>query len=314
MELEEFDVVIVGGGPAALAAAIYTARGELKTVILERSALGGQVALTDAIDNYAGFPEGVSGPELIERMTAQVRRFGAEMRVGEEVRKIELEGVMRVVRTAGHAYRAPVVILAMGADARKLGVPGERELRGRGVSYCGTCDAPFFKEKRVVVVGGGDAAFKEGLFIAKFAREVVLVHRRQGFRAERIYQREAEGHPKFTFVLDTVVEEILGEQKVEGVAVRNVKTAEKRRIECDGVFIFIGHEPNTAFLEGLGCLEPNRQVKTDEHMMSCVPGIFAVGDVREGSMRQIATAVGEAATAAISAEHYIGDLRVGGRL
>jgi len=314
MEAEQFDVVIVGGGPAALAAAIYTCRGELKTVILERSGLGGQVALTDAIDNYPGFPEGVSGPELVERMTAQAKRFGAEIRTGEEVTRLALDGNFRIVETAAHAYRAPAVILAMGADPKMLGVPGERELRGRGVSYCGTCDAPFFREKRVVVVGGGDTALKEGLFIARFAREVVLVHRRLEFRAEKIYQTQAENNPKFTFVLDSVVERIVGSEKVEAVQVRNVQTGATRTIACDGIFIFIGHAPNTAFLEGLGCLEPNKEIKTDEHMMSCIPGVFAIGDVRAGSMRQIATAVGEAATAAISAEHYISAMRASGKL
>ena len=191
------DVIVVGGGPAALGTALYTGRAELKTVVLERRAVGGQLLETDAVENYPGFPEGVCGPELIKLMAAQAKRFGVDMRM-EEVSKIELDGDMKIVTTGEGVYRAPVAILAMGADPVKLNVPGEAELRGRGVSYCATCDAPFFRNKKVVVVGGGDSALKEGLFISKFAREMVLVHRRQEFRAEKIYQSAVRSNPKFS--------------------------------------------------------------------------------------------------------------------
>ena len=307
---ESFDVVIIGGGPAALAAAVYAARGELKTLMLERSALGGQVAQTEAIDNYPGFPEGISGPELTQRMADQAKRFGAELRM-QEVKEVRLDDHMKVVLTEKHRYRAPAVILAMGADPRHLDVPGEKELRGRGVSYCGICDAPFFRNKKVVVVGGGDSALKEGLFISKFAAEVVLVHRRQEFRAEKIYQTQVRKSSKFALELDAVVEEILGENKVEGVRLRNVKTDEEKTVECDGVFIFIGHVPNTGFLCNLFGTECGEHIATDTDMMTSIKGLYAIGDVRLGSYRQVATAVGEGTTAAMHAEHYINDLKEG---
>jgi len=306
----EYDVVIIGGGPAALSAAIYAARGELRTLVLERAVLGGQVALTDVIDNYPGFPQGVSGAELTERMAAQARRFGAEIRT-EEVTGLEVKGDVKVSVTRNGRYESAVVILAMGADPRHLNVPGEEELRGRGVSYCGTCDAPFFREKKVVVVGGGDTALKEALFIARFASEVIIVHRRQGLRAEKIYQTEARKNPKISFELDAVIERILGEDKVTGVEVRNVKTAEKKVIDCEGVFVFIGNEPNTGFLCDVFGTECGEHISTDKDMMTSVRGIFAVGDVRRGSYRQVATAVGEGATAGMAAEHYISDMRAG---
>ena len=307
-----YDTIIVGGGPAALAAAVYSGRAELRTLVLERSALGGQVVLTDAIDNYPGFPEGVSGPDLTELMARQARRFGAEI-ITAEVTKVELEGdIMKLVTTSDNTYRARALILAMGADPRKLGVPGEEELRGRGVSYCGTCDAPFFRDKKVVVVGGGDAALKEALFITKFAREVVLVHRRQGFRAEKIYQTEARENPKIAFELDAVVERILGEQRVEGAEVRNVKTDERKTVSCDGIFIFIGTVPNTAFLGNMFGVDAGGHIETDGDMTTSIPGVFAIGDVRKDSYRQIATAVGEGATAAIAAEHWMLEQRLKG--
>lgn len=307
----KYDIVIVGGGPAALAAAVYAGRAQLRTIVLERAGFGGQVALTHAIDNYPGFPQGIAGPELTELMKAQAERFGVET-VIDEVTQIELDGDAKVVRTREATYRAEAVILAMGADPRKLGVPGEAELRGRGVSYCGTCDAPFFRNKKVVAVGGGDTALKEALFIARFAREVVLVHRRCEFRAERIYQEEVRRDPKMNLVLNSVVTRILGANKVEGVETQNVNRGDARRIDCDGVFIFVGTEPNTKFLTGLFPAEAGRLLPTDKDMMTSVPGVFAVGDVRQDSYRQVATAVGEGATAAIAAEHWLSKRRAGG--
>jgi len=308
--MEAFDVVIVGGGPASLSAAIYAGRAELRTLVLERLYVGGQVAITWQVDNYPGFPEGVEGPELIQRMEAQAKRFGTELRK-EEVKRIDLDGLTKVTTTKGNVYRSPALILATGADPRKLEVPGEDELRGRGVSYCGTCDAPFFRDKKVVVVGGGDAALKEALFIARFAGLVTLVHRRDEFRAERIYQSEVEKNPKIAVSFDTVVDRINGKDKVEGVTAHNVKTSETVEIPCDGVFIFIGHKPNTGFLCNLFPDQCMGEIETDFDMMTSVGGIFAIGDVRQHSYRQIATAVGEGATAAIAAEHWIAE-HVGG--
>mgnify|MGYP001464895906 CR=1 FL=1 len=310
-ERREYDVIIIGGGPAALAAAVYAGRAQLRTVVLERAGFGGQVALTHAIDNYPGFPKGVSGPELTELMKAQAERFGVETAI-DEVMRLELDGDRKVAHGRDAVYRAEAVILAMGADPRKLGVPGEEELRGRGVSYCGTCDAPFFRNKRVVAVGGGDTALKEALFITRFAREVALVHRRTEFRAERIYQDEVRREPKIRLELEAVVTRVLGETKVEGVEVRHVRTGATRRLDTDGVFVFVGTEPNTKFLENLFPAAAGRHLPTDKDMMTTIPGIFAVGDVREDSYRQVATAVGEGATAGIAAEHWIAKRRAGG--
>jgi thioredoxin reductase (NADPH) len=305
---ESCDVVIVGGGPAGLGAAVYTCRAELKTIILERTFVGGQVALTDDVENYPGFPEGIGGADLIQKMEAQCKRFGADIR-SEEVTAITNGGDLKTVTTSKNEYRCPVVILATGADPRKLGVPGEEELRGKGVSYCGTCDGPFFKDRRVAVVGGGDAALKEALFITKFASELVLVHRRQGFRAEKIYQTQVREHPKISLELDCVVDAIVAgdDGKVSGAEIHNVQTDEKKTLPCDGVFIFIGNIPNTGFLSGLVNMDEGGHIETDRDMMTSVPGLFSVGDVRKYSYRQIATAVGEGATAAMAAEHWIAE-------
>ena len=305
---EDFDIIIVGGGPAGLAAAIYTGRAEMRTLVLERLYLGGQLIQTYEVANYPGFPEVIGGPELIERMAKQAKQFGPEFRT-EEVREIVLDGDYKLVTTDKDTYRTPVVILAMGADPRKLDVPGEEELRGRGVSYCGTCDGPFFRDKTVVCVGGGDAALKESLFLAKFVSHITLVHRRQEFRAEKIYQTEVREHPKISLMLDCTVDKINGEGKVQSVDVRNVKTEETKQVECEGVFVFVGSEPNTNFLCNLFPTDCGGHVETDVHMSSSVPGIFAIGDVRKYSYRQIATAVGEGTTAAMAAEHWIADVR-----
>jgi thioredoxin reductase (NADPH) len=303
---DHYDLIIVGGGPASLSAAIYAGRAEMRVLIIERMLVGGQVAVTWAVDNYPGFPDGIEGPELIARMEKQARRFGAELK-SEEVQRIDIEGDMKIVTTNAAAYRTRTLILASGADPRKLNIPGEVELRGRGVSYCGTCDGPFFRDKDVAVVGGGDAALKEALFIARFAKHIVIVHRGPEFRAEKIYQTEIAEHPKISVERETVVERILGTEKVTGVAVRSVKSNETRTIPCDGVFVFIGHQPNTGFLCNLFPNQCMGEIETDGDMMTSVGGIYAIGDVRKNSYRQIATAVGEGATAAIAAEHWIAE-------
>lgn len=304
---ESHDLVIVGGGAAGLSAAIYAARAGRDTLVLERKFLGGQIALTDLIANYPGFPEGIDGPELVGLMERQARKFGASIAFAE-ARRLTVRDRLKTVHTAEKDYTAPVLILATGADPRSLGVPGEERLRGKGVSYCGTCDGPFFKGRRVVVVGGGDSALKEALFLTGFAASVTIVHRRDQLRAEKIYQDRAAANDRIRFVWDTVVEEILGSQQVEAVQVRNVKTGETGHIETDGVFIFIGSIPNTNFLGDLFCdMDEACHLPTNEHMETSVPGVFAVGDVRQGSYRQIATAVGEGVTAAMAAEHLLAD-------
>ena len=304
---ERYDVIIVGGGPAALAAGVYAGRADLKTVIFERMMVGGQVATTWGVENYPGFPEMIGGMELSQAMEKQAKRFGAEVR-SEEVTRIEVDsdGVMKNVTTNKGAYSAPTVIIACGADPRKLGVPGEEELRGRGVSYCGTCDGPLFRDKSVVVIGGGDAAITEGIFIAKFASKVTVIHRRDELRAEKINRDEAFENPKIAFEFDSVVDRIVGDEKVTGVEVRNVKTDEKKLMKCDGVFVFVGHQPNTGFLDNLFGETAGKQLETDCDMMTSVSGVYAIGDVRKNSYMQIATAVGEGAIAAMSAEKWIG--------
>ena len=300
----DYDVIIVGGGPAAMSAAVYAARAELRTLVLERKYLGGQVAITEKVDNYPGFPEGISGPDLIERMEAHARRFGVQIKF-EEVVTVQLKGDVKEVRTDSAAYKCWAIILASGADSRKLDVPGEKELTGRGVSYCATCDGPFFRGKKVVVVGGGDAAVQEAIFLTRFVTSVTLVHRRDQLRAHALLQTEARSTPKIQFVWNTVVEEVLGKEKVEGVRTRNVVTNEKAVIPCEGIFVFVGETPNTTFIGDALPLCMGGHICTDENMRSQIEGVYAIGDVRGNSYRQVATAVGEGCTAAIAIYHWL---------
>ncbi len=301
------DILIIGGGPAGMAAGIYAGRAELRTVILERMMVGGQVANTMEVANYPGFPESIDGPQLSDNMRKQAERFGVRFETGEAREVGQCDGGFQV-ELAGGRMSAKAVILAMGSDPRKLGVPGEEELRGRGVSYCGTCDAPFFRDRRVVVVGGGDTALKEGLHLAKFASHVTLVHRRDALRGEKIYQRQILDHEKMTVRWNAVVTAIQGDGKVQSVALKDTRTSEESEMETDGVFIFVGTVPNTAPVLKLLSLEHGDHVATDLDMMTSVPGLFAVGDLREHSYRQVATAVGEGATAAMAADHYLARL------
>lgn len=303
----DYDVIIVGGGPSALAAAVYTCRALLKTVIFEKQVVGGQLVGTDLIENYPGFPEVISGVDLIQRMEAQAKRFGAEIRY-EEVMKVQVENGLKIVTTDTDTYGSHAVILAAGAEPKKLGVPGEKEFYGRGVSYCATCDGAFFKGKDVIVVGGGDSAITEALFLTKFANTVQIIHRRNEFRATKIYLDEALTNPKIKIVFNTIVESIHGQDKVDGIVVQNVITKEKREMTCQGIFIFIGSVPNTGFLGTLLCEDVGCPIETNMHMETSIEGLYAVGDIRKNSYRQIATAVGEGVTAAIAAEHKLSEL------
>jgi len=303
----DYDVIIVGGGPSALAAAVYTCRALLKTVIFEKQVVGGQLVGTDLIENYPGFPEVISGVDLIQRMEAQAKRFGAEIRY-EEVMKVQVENGLKIVTTDTDTYGSHAVILAAGAEPKKLGVPGEKEFYGRGVSYCATCDGAFFKGKDVIVVGGGDSAITEALFLTKFANTVQIIHRRNEFRATKIYLDEALTNPKIKIVFNTIVESIHGQDKVDGIVVQNVITKEKREMTCQGIFIFIGSVPNTGFLGTLLCEDVGCHIETNMHMETSIEGLYAVGDIRKNSYRQIATAVGEGVTAAIAAEHKLSEL------
>jgi thioredoxin reductase (NADPH) len=304
---ETRDVVIVGAGPAGMAAAVYTGRALMKTTIFESKVVGGQIIEAYDVDNYPGFDEGISGPDLVEQMLAHAQKFDVDL-VNAGVTDIAREGSMKRVITDNGDYSAPIVIIASGAYHRRLGVPGERELSGKGVSYCATCDGPFFRDKKVIVVGGGDAALTEGVFLTRFASEVVLVHRRQGFRGRASHVQEAQENDRIRFVLDTVVTEVLGEGKVEAVTLRNVKTEAEERFDCDGVFVFIGHDPNTGFLARILPDAAGGVIPVDLNMETDVPGVYAVGDVRKGSYRQVGTAVGEGITAAMHAEHRIKEL------
>jgi len=303
---ETYDVVIIGGGPAGLTAGIYAGRGGLKTVIVEKGLPGGQIAQTEEVENYPGFPEGISGPELAGRMVQQAEKFGARI-VMDEVQGLEKTEEGFLVRGFERNYPARVVIIATGANPRKLQVPGEEKFYGRGVSTCATCDAFFYRDKEVVVVGGGDAAVEEGLFLTKFARKVTLVHRRDELRANKMAQARAFQNPKMHFLFSHVVTEILGEEQVTGVRLKNLKTGEEYVYPTDGVFVFIGHEPNTGFLRGVVELRPDGYIAVRDEVFTSVPGIFAAGDVADPIYRQLTTSVGAGTRAAMMAEKYLAE-------
>lgn len=303
----ERDVVIIGAGPAGLGAAVYTGRALMRTAVLEKLIVGGQIIEAYDVDNYPGFPDGVTGPELIDRMVTHAKKFDVEI-VNSGANDVVAEGVLKRVLTDDGEYVAPIVIIASGARHRKLGVPGEKELAGKGVSYCATCDGPFFRDKQVAVVGGGDAALTEAVFLTRFASEVKLIHRRQGFRGRAAHVQEARDNEKMEFVLDAVVTRIHGKEHVEGVTIRNVKTDDESLLNCDGVFILIGHDPNTEYLANLLPDYAGGVIPVDYNMETDVKGVYAVGDVRQGSYRQVGTAIGEAIVAAMHAEGRIKDL------
>lgn len=303
-----YDLIIVGGGPAGLTAGLYGARGGLKTLLLERSMPGGQAALTELIENYPGYPQGVGGPELMMSFMEQATRFGLEFRT-EEVMRADFSSQEKLLETENGTYTAPAIIIATGSRPRFLEVPGEKEFNGRGVSYCATCDGAFFRDKKVLVAGGGDSAVEEAMFLTKYAREVVLVHRRDTLRAAKILQERAKKNEKLGFILDTVIEKISGGVKgVEKVLLRNVKTGEVKEEPTDGVFVFIGNIPNTQFLTGAVDLTEEGYIQTGDLLMTSVPGVFAAGDVRKKFLRQVSTAVGDGAEAAMAAERFISEL------
>ncbi|GAW93732.1 thioredoxin-disulfide reductase [Calderihabitans maritimus] len=299
----KYDLIIIGGGPAGLTAGLYGARGGLKTLLLEKAMPGGQAALTDVIENFPGFPEGISGPELMFKFQAQAQKFGLEIKTAE-VTGVDFSGAKKVF-AGGEQYEAKAVIVATGARARVLNVPGEEEFRGRGVSYCATCDGAFFRDKKVAVVGGGDSAIEEALFLTKFVSEVVVIHRRDQLRATKILQQRAFNNEKISFRWNSVVEEILGEQAVSGIRLKNIQDGTIQEEKVDGVFVFIGTVPNTDFLRGTVKLNEKGYIITDDFLTTSVPGVFAAGDVREKFLRQVSTAVGDGAVAAMAAERYI---------
>ncbi len=299
-------VVIIGSGPAGLTAALYTARAQLKPVVIAGDKLGGQVSLTHEIENYPGFPGGLSGAELVERMKEHAESFGAEI-VFDMVTEVDFsKGSPFIVKTAGgETYSADAVIIAIGANPRELNVPGERENVGRGVSYCGTCDGFFFRGKDIVVVGGGDSALEEAIFLTRFANSVNIIHRRDQLRAGVQLQKRAFENEKISFTWDTVVEEIYADGAVNGVRVRNVKTGEVRDMPTEGVFIFIGHDPNSDIFRGQLALNDRGYIITDERYRTSVDGVFAAGEIQDEIWRQVATSVGQGTSAAMSCIHWL---------
>ncbi len=301
VEGNSYDVVIIGAGPAGLGAALYAGRALLKTLIIDKMGPGGQLALAYDVDNYLGFEKGITGVELTEKMSDHAQRFGAEMKI-ETVNDIFTNGERKKIVTRKGEYEAPVVMIASGASHRQLGVPGEEELAGSGVSYCATCDGAFFREKKLVIVGGGDSALTEALFLTRFASHVELIHRRKGFRGRPVNVENARKNNKIDFTLDSVVEKIEGVKKVDAVSVRNVISGHTSRIDCDGVFISIGHDPNTDYLTNSLSGYAGRTVPVDMNMETDIKGLYAVGDVRIGSYQQVATAVADGVIAAMHAE------------
>lgn len=302
-----YDVAILGGGPAGLSAAIYASRARLSTILIEKNYPGGQVAMCEKIENYPGFASSSSGYDLSVAMKEQAERFGAEIKIAEVV-KLDLDGDEKVLHAAdGEQIRARTVILSLGASPRKLGVPGESEFVGRGVSYCAVCDAAFFKDKKIVVVGGGDTAVEDSNFLARYASSVIIVHRRDKFRAQRIIQERTLGNPIVTVRWNSVVKSIGGKDAVDHVVLENVLSKEQTRLPIDGVFVLIGLDPNTKFLEGRIALDDFGYIITDENMRTSIPGVFAAGDVRHKLLRQIVTACADGAIAATAAEKYIED-------
>ena len=303
MARQEYEIVIIGGGPAGLAAGLYAARARRKTVLLEKGVIGGQISLTELVENYPGIPS-INGFDLAQAMLKQSESYGMETQIVETT-ALERDGKMWLVRTAQDKYLARAVIVTAGADYNKLGVPGEERLTGRGVSYCATCDAAFFKGQHVAVVGGGDAAMDEGLFTTRHVDKISVIHRRDRLRASAILQERAFANPKMEFVWNTVVTEILGEEAVTGVRLRNRETGEDSSLDVAAVFIFIGQHPNTDVLGGLVPIDEGGHAVVNEWMETELPGLYVAGDARRNSARQVVSSAGDGATAAIAAEHYL---------
>ncbi len=300
----QYDVIIIGGGPAGLTAGLYAARARLSTVLIERAIPGGQIVNAELVENYPGFPEGISGYELGQLMHAQATKFGLET-LAAEVTSVELKDKVKVVRTDEGELTARALIIASGSDLNKLGVPGEVELTGKGVSYCATCDGALFRDQVVAVVGGGNAAIEEALFLTRFASKVVVIHRRQELRAAKILQERAFANSRIEFLWDSVVEAIKGDGAVTSLEAKNVRTGEISSLALAGVFIYVGFHSNTDFLKEFITLDSAGNIPVNSEMETELPGVFAAGDLRSNSPRQVATAVGDGATAALSAERYL---------
>jgi thioredoxin reductase (NADPH) len=303
-ERKSYDVIIIGGGPAGLSAGIYTARARLSTLLIEKMAVGGQIINALLVENYPGYKDGVSGVDLTMAMHEQATKFGLET-FSDEVSSITIEGNLKIVKTSMEEFAAKVIIIAGGSERQKLNVPGEKEYTGKGVSYCATCDGAFYRDKVVAVLGGGNSAVTESLELTKFASKVFLVHRRNELRATKILQEKVLAHPKIQIYWDTIVEEIVGVKFVEKLKMKNANTNEAIELPVNGVFVSVGTQPATGYLKGLVNLDAGGAIIINDKLETNVPGIFAAGDIRSGSIKQVIGAAGDGAMAAVHAGKYI---------
>lgn len=302
-----YETIILGGGPAGLSAALYAGRGKLDTLLIEKASYGGQVATTYEVDNYPGTELGITGPELSEKMRKQAEAFGTKF-IKEDILSVDFSGAGKKVVTNKGEYLTKTVIIATGAQPKMVGFKGEEKLRGRGVSYCATCDADFYTDLPIAVIGGGDSAIQEALYLTKFASKVTIIHRRQGFRAAQYLVDKAKANEKIEFLLDSVVEEALEENgMLTGLKVKNVLTEEVTDFITDGVFVFVGYEPISEIFKGSIEMNAFGEIITDVYMRTNVPGVFAAGDIRETTIRQVITAAADGAVAAVSCEKYLGE-------
>lgn len=308
MEKVDYDLVIIGGGPAGLTAGIYAARAKLNVVLFEKLVPGGQIIITDWIENYPGFPDGISGTDLVDKIVEQAKRLGLKIE-NNEVISLDLSQQVRKIILDNGEVKSHAVIIAAGAYPRKLNIPGEDLFYGRGISSCATCDGPFYRNKTVAAVGGGDTAVQESIFLAKFAKKVYLIHRRDGLRATKILQERAFANDRMEFIWDSVVTGIHGSDGLEKIILQNLKTKEIKELAVDGCFVWIGILPNTGFIKNALELDEYGFIITNDKMETSVPGVFAAGDGRKTPLRQVATAVGDAAIAAFSAEQYIESIK-----
>jgi len=303
-----YDLIIIGAGPAGLTAALYAGRYRVNTLILEKMCAGGQIILSSSIENFPGFPGGISTQELVDRLKMQVDELGVNIEI-EDVLEVlpsfKLRTPIYNVKTSDKSYETKSLIIASGAQSKRLGIEGEDRLISRGVSYCATCDGPLFRDKDIVVVGGGDKAIEEAIFLTSFAKRVTVIHRRQELRASKILEEKAKQNIKINFILDSIVEEILGQDKVEAVKIENVKTNSLSQLVCEGVFIFVGIKPNTELLKNLLEVDEQNFIITDQDLRTSCDGIFACGDCRKKSLYQVINACGEGAVAANSAHKYL---------
>ncbi|QTD42818.1 thioredoxin-disulfide reductase [Sporosarcina sp. Te-1] len=302
-----YDVIIIGAGPAGMTAAVYTSRGSLSTLMLERGIPGGQMANTEEIENYPGF-ESILGPDLSKKMMDHAKRFGAEYAYGDVNEIIDGEEYKTII-SGKKQYKARSIIISTGAEYRKMGIPGEKELQGRGVSYCAVCDGAFFKDKELVVIGGGDSAVEEGTYLTRFAKKVTIIHRRDELRAQKILQDRAFANDKIDFIWNSTVKQVNGENnKISSVTLVSTVDGSEREFETEGMFIYIGMDPLTAPFKNLGILDENGYIVTNEEMETSIPGIYAAGDVRQKTLRQVVTATGDGSIAAQNCQKYVEEL------